>query len=129
MPFYNNLVFRFISTNKPASQQALLQIFVSKTINEVYISEIKYRNSDILLKKKQQLHFSRLFCCKHTCYCVNMVYVTSASRYHPRYQSRSSMYIRSLIPRNFVELAEAEPLLMLQVDYLSSRPLTKTHEP
>ena len=32
MPFYNNLLFRFILTNKPASQQALLQMFVSKTI-------------------------------------------------------------------------------------------------
>ena len=28
-------------------------------------------------------------------------YVTSASRYHPRYQSRSSMYTSGLIPRNF----------------------------
>ena len=34
-------------------------------------------------------------------------YITSASRYHPRYQSSSSMYIRGLIPRNFAELAEA----------------------
>ena len=34
-------------------------------------------------------------------------YITSASHYHPRYQSRSSMYIRGLIPRNFAELAEA----------------------
>ena len=33
-------------------------------------------------------------------------YITSAPRYHPRYQSRSSMYIRGLIPRNFAELAE-----------------------
>ena len=37
-------------------------------------------------------------------------YITSASRYHPRYQSRSSMYIRGLIPRNFAELAEAVPI-------------------
>ena len=37
-------------------------------------------------------------------------YVTSASHYHPRYQSRSSMYIRGLIPRNFAELAEAVPI-------------------
>ena len=34
-------------------------------------------------------------------------YITSASRYHLRYQSRSSMYICGLIPRNFAELAEA----------------------
>ena len=27
-------------------------------------------------------------------------YITSASRYHPRYQSRSSMYIPGRIPRN-----------------------------
>ena len=35
-----------------------------------------------------------------------MVSVTPASRY----QSRSSMYIRGLIPRNFAELAEAVPI-------------------
>ena len=74
--------------------------------------------SDILLKKKKQqqhkFHLSRLFCCNRTCYCVNMVsvmsasrYITPASRYHQRYQSRSSMYIRGLIPRNFAELTEA----------------------
>ena len=39
-----------------------------------------------------------------------LLYITSASRYHPRYQSRSSMYIRGLIPRNFAELAEAVPI-------------------
>ena len=37
----------------------------------------------------------------------NMVSVTSASRYHTRYQSRSSLYIRSMLPQNFAELAEA----------------------
>ena len=37
-------------------------------------------------------------------------YITSASRYHQRYQSRSSMYIRGLIPRNSTELAEAVPI-------------------
>ena len=37
-------------------------------------------------------------------------YITSASCYHPRYQSRSSMYIRGLILRNFAELAEAVPI-------------------
>ena len=36
-------------------------------------------------------------------------YMTSASRNHPRYQSRSSMYIRSLIPRSSADLAEAVP--------------------
>ena len=65
-----------------------------------------------------------MFGCIYTCYCVNMVSVTSASRYimsasrditsasryHPRYQSRFSMYIRGLIPRNFAELAEAIPI-------------------
>ena len=73
---------------------------------------IKYCYSDTLLKK-HKLHLSRLFCCNHTCYCVNMVsvtsvshYITSASCYHPRYQCRSTMYIRGLIPWNFAELAE-----------------------
>ena len=32
-------------------------------------------------------------------------YITSASCYHPRYQSRFSMYTRGLIPRNFAKLA------------------------
>ena len=75
-------------------------------INEVYI-----------FFQKLKLYLSRLFCCNHTCYCVNMVsvtsasrYITSASRYHPRYQSRSLMYIRGLIPQNFAELAEAAPI-------------------
>ena len=42
-----------------------------------------------------------------------MAYVTSASRYVPsasRYQSRSSIYIRGLIPWNSIELAEAVPI-------------------
>ena len=37
-------------------------------------------------------------------------HITSTSRYLPRYQSRSLMYIRGLIPRNFAELAEAVPI-------------------
>ena len=65
--------------------------------NFMYFS-IKYRLSSILLKKKiHKLHLSRLFGFIHTCYCVNMVsvtsasrYIMSASRYRPRYQSRSS---------------------------------------
>ena len=67
-----------------------------------------------LLTATLKLHLSRLFCCNHTCYCVNMVsvtsassYITPASCYHPCYQSRSSMYIRSLIPQNSAKLAEA----------------------
>ena len=36
--------------------------------------------------------------------------VTSAPRYHPRYQSRSSMYIRGLILRTFAELVVAVPI-------------------
>ena len=52
-----------------------------------------------------------------------MVSVASASRYKasspaslypPRYQSRSSMCIRGLIPRNFAELAEAAPIGLCQ---------------
>ena len=37
-------------------------------------------------------------------------YITSAARYHPRYQSRSSMYIRGQIPRNFAESAQVVPI-------------------
>ena len=51
MPFYNNLVFRFISTNKPASQQALLQIFVSKTIKYVTVRSL---NVDLVYEKKNR---------------------------------------------------------------------------
>ena len=61
-----------------------------------------------------------LFCCNHTCYCVKMVsvtsashyitspsrYIMSASRYHPHYKSRSSI----LIPWNFGELGETVPV-------------------
>ena len=53
-----------------------------------------------------------------TIYCIGMVSVTSASRYltsTSRYQSRPSMYIRGLIPRNSMELAEA-----FQIEILSS---------
>ena len=35
--------------------------------------------------------------CNQTCYCVGSFFVTSTSRY----QSRSSMYFRGLIPRNW----------------------------
>ena len=35
-------------------------------INEVYGFSIKYRYSNILLKK-HKLHLSRVFCCNHTC--------------------------------------------------------------
>ena len=38
-------------------------------------------------------------------------YISSASRYHPRYQRRSLMYIRGLIPWNFAELTEAVPIV------------------
>ena len=81
-------------------------------INEVYDFSIKYRYSDILLKR-HNLHKNNrcLFCCNRTCYWVGMVFVTSASRTvtsMSRYQSRSSMYIRGLIPRNFTKLAEID---------------------
>ena len=74
----------------------------------------------LIEKKSHRLLINRLFCFNHTCYCVNMVsvtlasrYITSASRYHPRFQSRSSMSICGLIPRNFAELAEAVPIDLL----------------
>ena len=43
-------------------------------------------------------------------------YITPASRYHPRYQSRSLMYIRGLIPGNFAELAEAVSIVSFGVN-------------
>ena len=43
-------------------------------------------------------------------------YITSASRCHPRYQSRFSMYIRGLIPRNFAELALAVPIVKISLE-------------
>ena len=74
-------------------------------INEVNVFSIKYRFSGILLIK-HKLHLSQA---NHT-YHVNMVsvtsasrYITSVSRYHLRYQSRSSMYICGLNPWNFSE--------------------------
>ena len=70
---------------------------------------IKQRCSDILLKKLK-LYLSGLFCINHTCYCVNMVSLTSASRYHLCYQRRSSMYICGLIPLNFADPAEVVPI-------------------
>ena len=39
-------------------------------------------------------------------------FITSSPRYHPRYQSISSTYIRGLIPRNFAELSEAVPIAL-----------------
>ena len=73
--------------------------------------------------------YNRLFCCNHTCYCVSMVVVKSVSRYvtsASRYQSRSSMYVRGLIPRNSTELAKAVPIdrihvLSMALCYLSCR--------
>ena len=77
---------------------------------------IKYRYSDILLKKKHNnidFIYYHSFWCNHTCYCVCMAFVTSASRYvtsASHYQSRTTMYIRGLISRTSRELAEAVPI-------------------
>ena len=67
--------------------------------------------------------YNSLFCCNHTWNSVNMVsltpasrYITSASLYHPRYQSRSSMYIRrGLILQDFAKLAEVVPIAGIKV--------------
>ena len=68
-------------------------------LNEVlFFFSIKYRYSDILLKK-HNIHLSRLF----ARFCLNMVsvtsasrYISSASRYHPRYQSSGSTEFRGI---------------------------------
>ena len=75
-------------------------------------SPIKIDYSDYQQKISLSVRFVAI-----TLVTVNMVSVTSASRditsasrYHPRYQSRPSMYIRGLIPRNISKLAEAVPI-------------------
>ena len=72
---------------------------------------IKYRYSDILLKKKNLKHlnfiYNRLFCCNHTCYCVGMISVTSASRY----VTQASRYQRDVNSRSdSTELTETVPI-------------------
>ena len=69
---------------------AYLKSLISK-INEALYFSIKHGYSHILLKKNNFI-YNHLFCCNHTRYCVNMVsvtsasrYITPASRYHPRY--------------------------------------------
>ena len=64
-------------------------------------------------------------------YCVNMVsvmsasrYITSVSRYHQRYQSRSSMYIRGLIPWNFMQSAKEVPIAVVEVPCPSGNTVT-----
>ena len=86
-----------------------LFLFIYVFIYYLFIYEfaIKYR---YILLKKHKLHYNHLFCCNHTC--CGMVSVALAFRYLTSascYQSRSTMYIRGLIPRNFTELAEAVP--------------------
>ena len=86
-----------ISTVAYGFSSIKIDILIISRINDVYVFSIKYRYSDIFVKKNLFI-YNRLFCCNNTCYCVEMVSVTSASRYHPHYQSRSSMYIRGLNP-------------------------------
>ena len=81
-------------------------------INEVYVlfNKISLAIAIFYWKKKHiNFNYNRLFCYNHTCHCVNMVsvtsasrymYITSASRYHPSYQSRSSMLISGFGRKN-----------------------------
>ena len=82
-------------------------------LKEVYVFFNKISQSHILLIKTWTSFITVCFAAI-TLVIVNMFsvtsasrYITSASRYHPRYQSRSMMYIIGLIPRNFAESAEA----------------------
>ena len=73
-------------------------------INEVYEFFNKILLYRYFIGKNINFTYNRLFCCNQTCYCVGMVSVTPVSHYvtsASRYQSRSSMYIRSLIPCNW----------------------------
>ena len=81
-------------------------------INKIYDFSIKYAKA-IFFEEKFKFKFHHLFCCKHTCYCVCMVSVTSAARY----QSRFLIYIRGLIPLNLPRQ------FRLSIDRGSSRPL------
>ena len=69
--------------------------------NKVYVFFNKISLQRYFIEKNINFIYNgyRLFCCNHTGYCVNMVSVTSATRVHPLYESRYSMYIRGLIPR------------------------------
>ena len=83
----------------------------------VYIFSIKYRYSDILLKN-HKVHLKPFVLLQSDLLCVDMVSVTSASRYLASvssYQSRSTMYIRGLILWNSMELAEAVPIARARV--------------
>ena len=66
-----------------------------------------------VLLKTINFIYNLLFFCNHTCYCVGMVSVTSASRYvtqASRYQSR---YRLDVHPRSdSTELAEAVPIVI-----------------
>ena len=81
---------------------------------------IKYRYSDILLKKI--LTSFKPFVLLQSVNVVSLTsalhFITSASCYHPRHQSRSLMYICGLTPRNFVELAEAVPIVCVLLCFL-----------
>ena len=99
-------------------------------INAVYFFSIEYRYTDILFKKHTQLDFICGILCivvtvylaaiQLTIYCIGMVSVTTESRYvtsTSRYQSRSSMYIRGLITRNSMALAEAVSIEIISSGY------------
>ena len=110
-----------INANIDALYAGSVRIKIRYFFSEKFYKWCVTKVAHFILLKKHNLHLSRLFCCNRTCYCVNMVsvmsasrsktsaarYITSGLRYHPRYQSRSSMYIRGLIPQNFAVLAEA----------------------
>ena len=82
---------RLICCNKSS------QYFIQDLLTEG-MGIIQHTNKTYIKTNDEQLSSTY----NHTCYmyCVNMVsvtsascYIMSASRYHPRYQSRSSMYI------------------------------------
>ena len=113
---YGKLVLQHVGSALLKSSILIIRKSLISRINEVYVFLIKYCFLAIL--KNINFSYNHLICCNHACYCANMVsvtsaslYVTSASRYHPRYQSKSSMYIRGMTPRNFAELAEVVPIL------------------
>ena len=113
------------ASDQPAHTCSLIRAFASRVWKNSSVacgfSSIKIDYSDYpksLNSKLNEVMFfskniaivSRLFCCNHTCYCVNMDSVMTASRYHPRHQSRYSMHIRGLISHNFFGIGRAVPI-------------------
>ena len=89
------------------------------------------------IEKKTSFIYNHLFCCNPTYYYFGMFSVASTLRYvtsASRFQSRSSVYIRGLIPRNLsvpivcVVLVDGTATGRLGAFWLSSLPVDENIE-